>query len=153
MSETQQVLETQQASGEKARPAVTGAVRRTPHTPVGPTQSGPHLPQIIVFKAPGFNGDFRIFSAPAPDAYLYYGFSYVGDDWNDKIYSVIVLSGIWQFFEYGGFAPPNTYTQLGPGWYASVKDPCFGPYNSISSILCVNHDQGDLPYNDFLGGR
>jgi hypothetical protein len=110
------------------------------------------FPQVIVFKDAGFSGDSRIFSAPAPDAVNDYGFSYVGDDWNDTISSVVVVSGIWQFFENGGYTPP--YTQVGPGWYSYVQDPSFNQDNdTISSILCVGDDQGDNPYNDFLGGQ
>jgi hypothetical protein len=110
------------------------------------------LPQVIVFKDAGFSGDSRIFSAPAPDAVNDYGISYVGDDWNDTISSVIVVSGIWQFFENGGFTDPHT--QVGPGWYSYVQDPSFNQDNdTISSMLCVADDQGDNPYNDFLGGQ
>ena len=105
------------------------------------------LPEVEVFSDANFQGNsWRFNMAPG------WGWTYVGDDWNDTISSVIVVSGIWQFFENGGFTPP--FSQVGPGWYSYVQDPSFNLDNdSISSMLCVGDDQGDNPYNDFLGGN
>ena len=49
------------------------------------------FPEIVVFQDINFGGaEWR----------TNLGYSYVGDDWNDKISSVIVISGTWQFFEH-----------------------------------------------------
>jgi len=103
------------------------------------------LPSIIVFKDSGFNqfGQGATMSFPPG-----WGYSYVGDDWNDSISSVIVLSGTWQFFENGGFT--GAFATVGPGWYQFVEDPQFNMQNdTISSILCVsNSPEGDNPVVD-----
>jgi hypothetical protein len=94
----------------------------------------PTMPQIIVFKdanLPFGDEDFSISLPPG------WGYSYVGDDWNDSISSVIVLSGTWQFFENAGFNGAST--TVGPGWYTWVENPQFNMQNdSISSILCID---------------
>ena len=76
------------------------------------------------------------------------GLGYVGDDWNDKISSVVVVSGTWQFFEHAGFGGASTI--VGPGYYQFVEDPQFNFQNdSISSILCLSDQpQGDFPVVD-----
>ena len=43
---------------------------------------------------------------------------YVGDWWNDKISSIIVVSGAWRFFEHANYG--GAYWDLGPGYYASL---------------------------------
>ncbi|HXM00453.1 MAG TPA: beta/gamma crystallin-related protein [Rhizomicrobium sp.] len=58
--------------------------------------------------------------------------SYVGDHWNDKISSIKVISGEWEFFwdaNYGGEA-----LRLGPGRYRYVGDHW---NDQISSFRCV----------------
>jgi hypothetical protein len=56
---------------------------------------------------------------------------YIGNQWNDKISSITILSGKWRFYEdanYGG-----RYWDLGPGTYFSVEK--FGiPNDLISSF-------------------
>ena len=103
------------------------------------------LPAVLVFKDAGFSqfGSGALMSFP-PN----WGYSYVGDDWNDTISSVIVLSGTWQFFENAGFTGAST--TVGPGWYQFVEDPQFNIQNdTISSILCVSDQpQGDNPVAD-----
>lgn len=89
-------------------------------------------PSILVFKDAGFGPSL----------------GGVGDDWNDSISSVVVLSGTWQFFENAGFSGAST--TVGPGWYQFVEDPQFNMQNdTISSILCVSDQpQGDNPVSD-----
>ena len=105
------------------------------------------LPEISVYKDAGFsnndNGNWR-FNAPPG-----WGFSYVGDEWNDTISSVVVVSGTWQFFENGGFTGASTI--VGPGYYQFVEDPSFNMQNdTISSILCLSDQpEGDNPVVDF----
>jgi hypothetical protein len=94
------------------------------------------MPQIIVYKDVNFGGDSWLTSL-APG----WGWNYVGDNWNDSISSVIVLSGRWQFFENAGFDPNGNSTTVGPGWYTWVENPQFHMQNdTISSILCVDWD-------------
>jgi Beta/Gamma crystallin len=97
----------------------------------------PTMPQVIVYQDGNFGGNSWLTSI-APG----WGWNYVGDNWNDQISSVIVLSGTWQFFENGGFTGAST--TVGPGWYTWVENPQFNMQNdSISSILCV--DWNDNP--------
>ena len=101
------------------------------------------LPEVVVYKDSQFSGDeWRFNLAPG------WGWSYVGDDWNDTISSVVVVSGTWQFFENAGFAPPSVI--VGPGYYQFVGDASFNQTNdSISSILCISdYPQGDNPVVD-----
>lgn len=103
------------------------------------------LPSVLVFRDAGFNqfGAGAFFSLPPG-----WGYSYVGDDWNDTISSVIVFSGTWQFFEHAGFN--GARATVGPGWYQFVEDPQFNMQNdTISSILCISDQpQGDNPVSD-----
>lgn len=71
--------------------------------------------------------------------------SYVGDFWNDKISSVIVISGTWEFFEHANFEGAST--RVGPGYYSWVESKPFNMANdSISSFRVVSWDpQGDNP--------
>jgi hypothetical protein len=100
------------------------------------------MPTIIVFKDGDFpfGGDSFTISLPPG-----WGYNYVGDDWNDSISSVIVLSGTWQFFEHGGFG--GQVATVGPGWYTYVENQPFNMVNdTISSIKCIDDQpQGDNP--------
>lgn len=97
----------------------------------------PMMPQVIVYKDVNFGGDLWNTSL-APG----WGWSYVGDNWNDSISSVIVLSGTWQFWENAGFNGAST--TVGPGWYTWVENPQFNMQNnSISSFQCL--DWNDSP--------
>jgi hypothetical protein len=92
------------------------------------------MPTIIVFKDAGFPFDDQSLTVSSPPGW---GWSYVGDDWNDSISSVIVLSGTWQFFENGGFTGASA--TVGPGWYHFVENQPFNMQNdSISSVLCLD---------------
>jgi hypothetical protein len=102
------------------------------------------LPSVIVFRDVNFDFDNEaIFSLPPG-----WGYTYVGDNWNDTISSVIVFSGTWQFFEIAGFQGGSA--TVGPGWYKFVEDPQFNMQNdTISSILCISDQpQGDNPVAD-----
>jgi len=98
------------------------------------------LPSILVFKDANFNIDNSNQPISMPPGW---GYSYVGDAWNDTISSVIVFSGTWQFFENAGFT--GAFATVGPGWYKFVEDPQFNMQNdTISSILCISDQpQGD----------
>ncbi len=99
---------------------------------------------MIVYNDANFNNnEYWYFSLPKGS-----GWSYVGDNWNDKISSVIILSGTWQFFENAGFTGAST--TVGPGFYKFVEDRQFNMQNdTISSILCIDDQpQGDNPVVD-----
>ena len=104
-----------------------------------------NLPSIMVFNDAGlpFGGESALISLPQG-----WGYSYVGDNWNDKISGVIVISGTWQFFEHAGFRGAST--TVGPGWYQFVEDPQFNMQNdTISSLACLSDSpQGDNPVGD-----
>jgi hypothetical protein len=96
----------------------------------------PTMPEIIVYKDTNFQGDSWLTSLPPG-----WGWNYVGDNWNDSISSVIILSGTWTFFENGGFDQSANFRTVGPGWYTFVQNPQFGggmQNDTISSILCVD---------------
>ena len=101
------------------------------------------LPECIVYQDSGFSNSSWSFNMPPG-----WGWGYVGDDWNDKISSVVITAGTWQLFENGGFTGASTI--VGPGYYQYVEDPSFNMQNdSISSILCISDQpQGDHPVVD-----
>jgi hypothetical protein len=102
------------------------------------------LPEVVVYKDANFDGDEWITKFPQG-----WGWSYVGDNWNDSISSVIVTSGTWQFFQDANFG--GTSVTVGPGCYTFVQNPGFNmPNDSISSFLCVSDQpQGDGAWNVF----
>lgn len=94
------------------------------------------FPEIVVFEDVNFGGsEWR----------TNLDYSYVGDDWNDSISSVIVISGTWQFFENANFGGASTV--VGPGYYSFVENQPFNMTNdTISSFRVVSWDpQGDNP--------
>jgi Beta/Gamma crystallin len=108
------------------------------------------LPEVEVFTDANFSGGSWRFNMP-PN----WGWEYVGDDWNDTISSVVIISGRWQFFENANFNNVDGRTEgasviHGPGYYAFVEDPQFNMQNdTISSILCVSDQpEGDDPVVD-----
>jgi hypothetical protein len=63
---------------------------------------------------------------------------YVGDDWNDQISSIVVVSGTWQLFEHANFGGAAS-NLLGPGYYSFVENPDVNMANdSISSFKAVS---------------
>lgn len=84
------------------------------------------LPEVVVY----WDKDFRGASWRTNLNY-----SYVGGYWNDRISSIIVVSGIWEFYEhkdYGGWA-----VRLGPGYYHWVEEVGI-PNDKISSFKCIS---------------
>ena len=96
------------------------------------------FPEVIVYEDSNYGGaEWR----------TNLSHSYVGDFWNDKISSVIVISGTWQFFEDRDYQPGHNRT-VGPGYYSFVGNEPFYPNtnDSISSFQIISFDpQGDNP--------
>lgn len=74
------------------------------------TPSNPYVaPLVIVCEHTGFGGAQWISSN---------GWTYVGDWWNDRISSIIVVSGRWRFYEAGNYGGASW--ELGPGYYSNL---------------------------------
>ena len=59
-------------------------------------------------------------------------YSYVGDFWNDKISSIKVESGIWEFFEHANFKGKSF--RLTPGDYSYVTNPWNDKISSFRQV-------------------
>ncbi len=95
------------------------------------------FPEVVVFEHIDFGGAEWRTNLTHP---------YVGDFWNDKISSIIVLSGTWEFFEHANFQGASTI--LGPGYYHWVETrPLPNMTNDTISSFRVNSwdPQGDNP--------
>ena len=81
------------------------------------------LPEVVVYWDANWGGDsFR----------TNLDINYVGDEWNDQISSIVVVSGTWQFFENANF---------GGGYYSFVENSDVNIANdSISSFKIVSFD-------------
>ncbi|MCC5465559.1 beta/gamma crystallin-related protein [Pelosinus baikalensis] len=63
---------------------------------------------------------------------------YVGGFWNDKISSMVISSGVWQFFQHAHYQ--GAYWVLGPGYYRWVEAANI-PNDIISSFKCIQLTQ------------
>jgi hypothetical protein len=73
------------------------------------------VPHVILFEHANFHGAHKHVFGPEPNLNA-------GDDnfFNDRVSSLVVLSGSWKFFQNSGFDAPYPPT-LGPGVYPSVE--------------------------------
>jgi hypothetical protein len=72
---------------------------------VNPTR----MPEIIVYEHENWKGaEWR----------TNFGYRYVGDDWNDKITCILVISGTWEFWEHAEFQ--GDHITLSPGYYHNI---------------------------------
>lgn len=81
------------------------------------TRADRGLPEVVVYEHINFNSgqsgwEFRTNLEVV----------YIGDDWNDQISSIVVVSGTWRFYNNVGFDESGGYKDLGPGAYARVED-------------------------------
>ena len=94
------------------------------------TKIAGRFPEIIVYDHVGFKGAY---------ARTNLSFHYLGDFWNDRISSLIVVSGIWRFFRDEYYK--GDHWDLGPGFYE-----CFfsdkGPDDVISSFQAIELTSG-----------
>ena len=83
------------------------------------------MPELVIFDHVGFKG-------AACRTNL--SFHYLGDFWNDRISSVIIVSGVWRFYRDDYYK--GDFWDLGPGFYESFfKDR--GPDDVISSFQAI----------------
>lgn len=83
------------------------------------------LPELVVYDHVGFKGAY---------ARTNLSFHYLGDFWNDRISSLIVVSGVWRFYRDEYYK--GDHWDLGPGFYE-----CFftekGPDDVVSSFQAI----------------
>ena len=83
------------------------------------------MPEVVIYDHACFKGAY---------ARTNLSFHFIGDFWNDRISSMIVVSGVWRFYRdeyYKGH-----YWELGPGFYESFWTEK-GPDDVISSFQAV----------------
>lgn len=98
------------------------AVGKTPHPQVaGDLQ----LPEVIVYDHAGFRG---------ASARTNLSFHFLGDFWNDRISSLIVVSGVWRFYRDDHYK--GDFWDLGPGFYESFFTEA-GPDDVVSSFKAI----------------
>ena len=96
----------------------------------GPAHTQPEvrnvpLPEVIVYDHTGFRGAY---------ARTNLSFHYLGEFWNDRISSLIVVNGVWRFYRDEYYK--GDFWDLGPGFYESFfKDK--GPDDVISSFQAI----------------
>jgi len=84
------------------------------------------IPQIVAFDKDGLLGDHIHIFGNATDL----------GKWDNKISSMVILGGRWDFFDSKNFQGAKM-NELGPGTYLRVKDHGMKD-NSISSIRLVS---------------
>jgi len=84
-----------------------------------------HLPEIIIYDHFGFKGAY---------ARTNLSFHFLGDFWNDRISSLIVVSGIWRFYRDEYYK--GDHWDLGPGFYESFFAHA-GPDDVVSSFQAI----------------
>ncbi len=100
--------------------ALSGGVERA-------TPSNPYVaPIVVVCEHGGFGGaQWRTSN----------GWLYVGDGWNDRISSIIVVSGTWRFYEHSNYGGASW--ELGPGYYPNLGTVNI-PNDTISSFRPIS---------------
>jgi beta/gamma crystallin len=83
------------------------------------------LPELVIYDHIGFKGAY---------ARTNLSFHYIGDFWNDRISSLIIVGGIWRFYRDEYYKGPSW--DLGPGYYESFFTEK-GPDDVVSSFQAV----------------
>ena len=94
------------------------------------------IPEVVVYTEDDFKGeDFRTNC----------DVDYVGKSFNDKIKSIVVVSGIWEFYKHAGFIRERAAGEHGfrfmlrPGYYPNLIGVCSNlNVSGISSYRCIN---------------
>lgn len=80
-----------------------------------------HVPEIVLYWDSTYGGESWRTNM---------SYSYVGDHWNDQISSIIVVSGVWEFFEHKDFGGAKwTY---GPGYYPNVPNDIISSFRGVA---------------------
>jgi hypothetical protein len=95
-----------------------------PHEPL--VQGNLRLPEVIVYDHIGFKGAY---------ARTNLSFHFLGDFWNDRISSLIVVSGVWRFYRDEYYK--GDHWDLGPGFYESFFTQG-GPDDVVSSFQAIS---------------
>jgi hypothetical protein len=90
-----------------------------------PSDANFRLPEVIVYDHVGFKGAY---------ARTNLSFHYLGDFWNDRISSLIVVSGVWRFYRDDYYK--GDHWDLGPGFYESFFTAA-GPDDVVSSFQAI----------------
>ena len=94
-------------------------------SPKQPEEGNFRLPEVIIYDHIGFKGAY---------ARTNLSFHFLGDFWNDRISSLIVVSGVWRFYRDEYYK--GDHWDLGPGFYE-----CFftaaGPDDVLSSFQAI----------------
>lgn len=95
----------------------------------GPSHAKPEghhgLPELVVYDHVCFKGAY---------ARTNLSFHYLGDFWNDRISSLIVVNGVWRFFRDEYYK--GDHWDLGPGFYESFFTDK-GPDDVVSSFCAI----------------
>src|SRR5215216_5814760 len=87
------------------------------------------FPKVIVYEHNNFSGEQKQFNGSIPN---------IGPYWNDKISSVKVISGKWQFFDHENYDGASS-KQVGPGDYNDVNIPEFNSTgDTITSFKVIS---------------
>src|SRR5260370_37271432 len=99
------------------------------------------LPQMVVYQDANFiNNNYWSFNMPPG-----WGWNYVGDDWNDRISSVVILSGTWQFFEHAGFGGASAHVCPGEAQFHAAAQLDMQQDTSSSVLFLAAQPQGGHP--------
>jgi hypothetical protein len=98
------------AAGKESTPLVTETIR---------------LPELVIYDHTGFKGAY---------ARTNLSFHFIGNFWNDRISSLIVVSGVWRFYRDEYYK--GDYWDLGPGFYESFFT-AKGPDDTVSSFQAI----------------
>lgn len=83
------------------------------------------LPELVIYDHICFGGAY---------ARTNLSFHFIGDFWNDRISSLIVVSGVWRFFRDEYYK--GDHWDLGPGYYESFFT-AKGPDDVVSSFQAI----------------
>jgi len=88
-------------------------------------EGGTRLPELVIYDHPGFKGAY---------ARTNLSFHFLGEFWNDRISSLIVVSGVWRFYRDEYYK--GDHWDLGPGFYESFFT-AGGPDDVVSSFQAI----------------
>ena len=84
------------------------------------------LPELVIYDHICFGGAY---------ARTNLSFHFIGDFWNDRISSLIVVSGVWRFYRDEYYK--GDHWDLGPGYYESFFT-AKGPDDVVSSFQAIS---------------